>query len=115
VRITGLIEQMLEEEYHLKVAAVQELMAESVGVTPVQVLTRNPNRIMYLLINISPNTVYMLFSGEVSPTKGILLDAGGGRVASWVKEDAVATGEEIWVVADGANSNIYGFEVVAVA
>lgn len=83
---------------------------ESIGTTPERVLRRNPNRIGWTIINLSANTVYLAFNGNVSATRGILLDPSGGLAGSWIEEDGELTQKEVWLVASGAGSAVYVIE-----
>ncbi len=111
----SLIDEYIESVFGVKVATRKDGLVAAVGTVPVQVLRKNPNRIMWMLINLSVNTIYLEWSGNVSDENGVLLDPSGGIASSWIGEDASLTGEEVWIVADAANSNLKAFEVEAVA
>ena len=104
----------LKKEYGVEVTGIRPAMLEEIGTTPGVAFKKNPNRIMYLLVNLSANIVYAVFDGAVSATRGIRLNAAGGLLSSSIKDDAALTQEEVHIIADGANSALFGFEVVEV-
>lgn len=111
----SLIDAYIERVFGVKVSTRNDGLVATVGTEPVQVFRKNPNRIMWMVINLSVNTVYLEWSGNVSDENGVLLDPSGGIASSWIGEDASLTGDEVWIVADAANSNLKAFEVDAVA
>lgn len=105
------LDRYIEKEYGIKVSGVRIPLLAAIGVAPGLVFRKNPNRIMFVLVNMSANIVYVAFESAVGAAHGIQLNAAGGMMASSIKDDAALTQEEVWVVADGAGSAIYGFEV----
>ena len=110
----SVLENYLKKEYSVEVTGVRPAMLDEIGTTSGVVFKKNPNRIMYILVNLSANIVYAAFDGAVSATRGIRLNASGGMLGSSIKDDAALTQEELHIVADGANSAIFGIEVVEV-
>jgi hypothetical protein len=88
-------------------------LVDSVGTSPVRVLANNPDRMMWLIINLSTNTVYLGFDPQVSSTRGIILGASGGYASMVIEDDGEAVAYEVWAVATGPNSPIYVIEVEA--
>jgi len=115
LRYDNLLEAFLERTYGLHVTTVLPLEATNIGTSAVQVLKQDSNRLMYLITNISSNIVYALFDGSVAPGNGMILDAGGGKITSWLNEDAIVTGTELWLAADTIDSSVYGFQILGVA
>ena len=69
-----------------------------VGTTPKRILSANPKRINFMLINNSGYNVYVGFNKDVSTTgkrKGVLLAANGGV---WSYEYHKG---ELWAIAEG--------------
>lgn len=109
----SIIEDYLEKEYGARTNTKENPVvdAELIGTTAEMLLRHNPNRIMWIVINLSPNSIYLGFNGGVNSTKGMLLDPNGGERSSWTKEDAGLTQKEIWGIANDANSSIFVLEV----
>ena len=110
----SVLEKYIEKEYSVQVSGVTPAMLTTIGTASDIVFKKNPNRIMYILVNLSANIVYAAYDGAVSATRGIRLNASGGMLNSSIKDDAALTQEELYIVADGAGSAIFGIEVVEV-
>jgi hypothetical protein len=89
---------------------IENPLVSSVGTSAAKVLNNNPDRIGWLIINLSANTLYIAYSPDVSSSKGIQIAANGGTASSIVTEDGEAVANEVWAVATGANSSIYVVE-----
>jgi len=90
---------------------VENPVAASVGTTAAEVLRNNPDRVAWLVVNLSANVVYVGFSGDVSSSKGIRLDPNGGYTSMSVEEDGEAVAYPVFAVATGADSAIYVLEI----
>lgn len=108
------LDKYILKEYDVGVSGVRAALLGVIGVAAEMVFRKNPNRIMFVLVNLSANIVYLAFEGDVDAAHGIRLNALGGMMISSIKDDAALTQEEVWIIADGANSDIYGLEVVEV-
>jgi len=87
--------------------AIENPVVAQVGVDAVTVLQNNPDRVFWLIINLSDNTIYVAFKSDVSATKGIRLDANGGFASACVDEDGELPAYEVFAMATGAASAIY--------
>ena len=104
---------LLMERFKVRTRAVENPRAvTSLGITAQMILANNPNRLGWIIVNLSTNTVYLGLQNDVSSSKGILLDPSGGQAAMLWDEDFQMTGWAIWGVASAANSAIYAIEVV---
>ena len=91
--------------------AVENPVISSIGTTAKEALKNNPDRVFWLIINLSGNTVYVALSEDVGATKGIRLDANGGYACMSAEEDGEAAAYEVYAVATGAASAIYVLEI----
>lgn len=82
---------------------------DAIGVTAENLLLEDPERVSYLLINLSPNTIFASFDNQVSSSRGIRLSANGGFFALNAKDDFTIVARPIFVIADVAASNLYHF------
>lgn len=90
---------------------VENPVRASIGTTSELVLKNNPDRVFFLVVNLSANVVYVALSKDVSATKGIRLDANGGFVSFSAEEDGEAVASDVYGVATGAASAIYVLEI----
>ena len=91
--------------------AVENPVVAEVGTTAAEILKNNPDRVFFLVVNLSANTVYVGLASDVGATKGIQLDANGGFVSFSVEEDGEAVAYQIFAIATGAASAIYVLEI----
>jgi len=91
--------------------AVENPVTNAIGVAVEEALKNNPDRVFWLIINLSTNTVYVALSEDVSASKGIRLDAMGGWASMSVEEDGEATAYAVYALATGAASAIYVLEI----
>jgi len=107
------LHDLLIEKFRVKTRAIENPVEDTVGTAPVRVLNNNPNRLGWLIVNQSANTVYVALSNRVSATYGVRLDANGGFCSMVWDEDFHATGWAVWAIATGVDSKIYVLEIVA--
>lgn len=79
----------------------------SIGVTPTEALGGDPERVQVVLINLSPNDVYLGFDSQVSSTNGIWLGPNGGSVVLTAPEDGTMPTYSFWGIASAANSTLH--------
>lgn len=103
---------LLLERFKCKTRAVENPLVTAVGTTAILVLANNPNRLAWVIVNLSANTLYLALGNDVSATKGVLLAPNGGSASMVWDEDFQTVGWAVWGVAAGANSAIYCMEVV---
>ena len=103
---------LLLERFKVRTRAVQNPLITSVGTTALQILSNNPNRLGFTIINLSTNNMYLALTNDVSSTKGILLTPSGGSFGMVWDEDFQMVAWAWWVVAAGANSAVYSVEVL---
>jgi len=59
----------------------------TVATSATEILRNNPDRIFWLIVNLSPNDGYAGWDREVSSTKGLLVPSNGGYVSASAEED----------------------------
>ena len=107
------LKDLLMERFSVKTRAVENpLNVTSLGATAQKLLSNNPNRLGFVIVNLSANIVYIGLENSVSSTKGIRLDANGGSSGCIWDEDFDMTAWAWWAVASGAASAIYVLEIV---
>ena len=91
--------------------AVENPVVAAVGTSAVVILKNNPDRVFWLVVNLSTNVVYVALSEDVGDAKGIRLDANGGWASMSVEEDGEAVAYAVHAKATGAASAIYVLEM----
>jgi len=62
-------------------------VTSTVGTTPTEILKNNPDRVFWLIVNLSGNDGYVGWDREVSSSKGLLVPSNGGYVSASAVED----------------------------
>ena len=104
--------QYAVKEFGGKVRPVENPVTDSVSQAAKLILRNNPDRIGWLVVNLSGSSVYVGYSPTVSSTRGILLSAGGGSASSTVAEDGESVAWELWAIGAADNLAIYVVEYV---
>jgi hypothetical protein len=105
--------QYCEKRFGRKVKVNLNPITGSVGTSVARIMYNNPDRLAWLIVNLSTNEVYIGWNTGVSTTNGIRLDSSGGNVVALADEDLELVGYEVYAVATGASSSIFVLEVVA--
>ena len=113
------LETLLMERFKVKTRAVENPQAvTSLGTTAQIILANNPNRLAWVIVNLSANVIYIGFTRTVSATtgaeQGVRLDANGGSAVMIWDEDFQPTSWAIWGIASAINSQLYSYEVVEI-
>lgn len=107
------LSRYIEKKYGMPTRAVENPVVAALGTTAAEVLRNNPDRLAFLVINLSANTIYLSLTRSVGSTRGIRLGPNGGHVAFNADEDGDIVGYAWYGVATGAASAIYVLETEA--
>ena len=70
----------------------------TVGTAPTLILKNNPDRIFWLIVNLSAYDGYAGWSTDVSATKGLLIPANGGYASASIAEDGELVIYEVYAI-----------------
>lgn len=101
----GAAGQLLEARFGGALAEFED--DPTVGTSVEELLGGDPERVFVLVMNLSPNVVYVGFRSDTSSAKGIRLNANGGSVSMAVDDDGVLTTRQMFAVAGAAGSQLY--------
>jgi len=82
----------------------------SVGATAARLLRQSPYRASFLVINLSPDTLFCGPFVDVSTTKGVRLGPNGGSLVVRWHEDFSLVSYEWFVISDGVASRLLTME-----
>ncbi len=105
------LEAVLDRLFGVRTRAEENPLISSVGTTALRVLPNDPDRLAWLIVNLSGNVMYASIGTDPSATKGIRLDPNGGSATMLFSEDFQAVGWEVWIVATGATSSLYSLAI----
>ena len=73
-------------------------VTDTVGTTPTLILQNNPDRIFWLVVNLSNNNGYLGWDTKVSSTRGLFVAGNGGFVSANIEEDGERVIAEVWAI-----------------
>ena len=104
------LQQLLLGQFGVSASDVNETFPV-VGTTPVQLLTNNPNRVGFIIVNLSTNTAYVGLQAAVTTTTGAALGGNQSFSSTW-RDDFNSVGFARYAVAATSNNNFYVAEIV---
>ena len=102
----GKLDELIRAEIGVDSTPSFNPLVSAVGVTVVQILPNNPNRLAATIVNTSANTIVIKPSPDVSLTNGIVLAPSGDAITLNYKEDFHMVGMAWYAIASGAASSI---------
>jgi len=75
------------KKHGFKSRLIENPVTDTVLTTATEILLNNPDRIFWLVVNLSNNNGYVGWSRNVSSTRGMLLAANGGYASASIEED----------------------------
>jgi len=73
-------------------------VTDTVLTTPTLILRNNPDRIFWLVVNLSPNNGFLGWDTLVSSTRGLFIAGNGGFVSANIEEDGELVIQEVWAI-----------------
>jgi len=77
-------------------------VTNTVETTATQILKNNPDRIFWLVVNLSGNNGFLGWDTLVSSTRGLFIAANGGFVSAMIEEDGELVIYEVWAINQNA-------------
>lgn len=100
--------------YGIKTTPRINPLVSSVGASVTKIMNNNPNRVSFIIVNLSANIMYISPENDVSSSKGIILAASGGSFIVQWDRDFELVSHEWYCIAGGAASSIYILENISV-
>lgn len=107
----GLAAQFAEQQFGGATRLVENPVIATVGVSVVEILRNNPDRVSFMVMNRSANDLALGFTQSVTFATGLLVTNSGGFFGMNVKDDGEAVTQAVYAIANGAGSTIYVLEV----
>jgi hypothetical protein len=84
-----------------------------VGVSVVEIMSSNPNRVSFLVVNLSANNLFISPENDVSSTKGIYIAPNGGSITVQWDRDFELVSQPFYAIAGGAASDVFILENIS--
>lgn len=108
----GILSDLLTKEFGCVTTPVENELLTQVGVADAQLTLNKPDRVAFIVINLSANIIYIRPNQVASAAAGIAIAANGGwRSFRW-DEDFELVSAAWHAIASGAASAIYTLEMV---
>lgn len=85
----------------------------SIGVAASRLMINDPDRLGFLVVNLSANDLYIMIDAQVSTTRGIKAGPNGGSISVVWFEDFEICAWEWFAVASGAASPVLVIEYLS--
>jgi len=110
----GILSDLLKQRFGIQTRNVENPLVAAVGVAAIPILLNEPDRVGFIVINLSANVLYISPLPTVAAAAGIRIDANGGwRSFAW-DEDFELCSHDWYGIATGAGSAIFITENIGV-
>lgn len=106
------VAELIEKRFGIVTRAQANPLVEEVDIARTRILPNNPNRLAWIIINLSPNNIFIALDMAVAASHGVLLTPSGGSATMIYEEDFEATCWEVFGIAAANNSDVFALEVV---
>jgi len=106
------VAELIEKRFGMVTRANANPLVEEVDIALTRILPNNPNRLAWIILNLSDNNVFISLDRRTADTHGILLTPNGGSAAMIYEEDFEGTCWAVFGVAAADNSDIFTLEVL---
>lgn len=103
---------LLQDRLGVETFDIVNRLVTTIGTTAVRVIPNDPNRVAFVLVNLSTGTMHFGPFSDPSGTKGIQIGSGGGSLVSIWDEDFSLVGREWYGVSSVAASELLTLELV---
>lgn len=106
------VAELIEKRYGIKTRTAANPLVAVVQTARTKILPNNPNRLGWMAVNLSGESLFLAFDIDVTTTRGILLTPNGGSVGLIYEEDFEATCWEVFAVSAAGPSEIFIVEIL---
>ena len=103
--------RLIAERFKGPTRLVVNPVTGTVGTTFTLILKNNPDRLMWMIVNLSDNRGFVGFDQQVGPGRGVPIEASGGVVSANWREDAELVIHPVYAVNLVAEGTYYVIEV----
>lgn len=106
------VSDLLEAQFGIKTVHSVNPEVDQVAITLTKIMSYNPRRASFVLVNLGANFITVAPDSNVSLTRGIYLVPNGGTLSMIWNEDFELPTFEWYAIADTAACDIYILEVL---
>lgn len=108
------LSDLLQNLYGVKTFPQINKTVSQVGVAAIQIMSANPNRVSFLVVNLSANNLYISPLNDVASTKGIYVAPSGGSITVQWDRDFELVSMPFFAIASGAASDVFILENISI-
>lgn len=105
--------ELVIAQFKVPVRPVVDRLISSVGTTATRIFRQDPDRLGFLVSNLSGAAMFLGPFVDPSASKGVRLGANGGSARAHYEEDFESVAWEWFIIADAAASNLTTIEYIA--
>jgi len=96
-------QELYEKLYGVKTNKIENPITDTVAASPevTPLLLPDPGRLNYTLFNLGSTVLYLAFTPDPSPTKGVYVSANGGYFSLDWKEDGILVCYPLYGISSG--------------
>jgi len=91
--------------------AYPEVASYTISSAARQILKDDADRVQYIIFNTGDYPVFVGWSPDVSPQKGVRIPEKGGSFSANWEEDGILPAYAVWAVAPFGNTTVYILEI----
>jgi len=103
--------ELSKERFKGPTHAIPNPVTGNIQTTATEILRNNPDRILWLAVNLSAQDGYIGWDREVGPARGIPVPANGGYVIILLEEDGELVTQAVFAISPGGAATWYIVEV----
>lgn len=104
--------ELIEDRFGVVTTSRDNAENTSIGVASLLIARQNPNRLALVVINLSPNNIFLRPRQDATTSIGIRLNANGGSVSITMEFDFLLPTFDWFAIASAAASSIYVLETL---
>jgi len=108
------LKELLERNFGVKTRPIINPLVSEVATTVTKVLSNNPNRLSFTIVNLGTTAIYLALDRDVSSEKGLYLSASGGHVNISYDIDFDMVAWEWFAISETSANKVYIIAVVEV-
>jgi len=105
------VADLIQKKHGVLTRANQNPIRTTLTTNVQMLLPNNPNRLSWLICNLSDTICYIAWDRNITDQHGILLSANGGIASMTMDEDFEATTWELFGLSDGVDKDIFALSI----
>ena len=106
----GAAEEFAFEKF--KGAVALRTTTPQIGTSPTQIIPNNPDRVSFVISNVSSSEIHVGWNQQITTTFGILVPPNGGWIQGEVERDGGVIGWAVFGVSTLAATQLYVIEII---